>query len=97
MRLLLRNIGDTAARIRRRLGQRVDPRARRLHLRVQPVHATPRQGVDVTTYAAWVSLLQSIKRRNGVAIIYYDGTGTCAALPTYDLSPAPVYVGDTTP
>jgi hypothetical protein len=51
----------------------------------------------VTTYAAWVSLLQSIKRRNGVAIIYYDGTGTCAALPTYDLSPAPVYVGDTTP
>ncbi len=59
--------------------------------------STPWKGVDVTTCAAWLSVLQSVKRRNGLAILYYTGAGTCATLPTYALSPAPAYIGDATP
>jgi hypothetical protein len=59
--------------------------------------STPWKGVDVTSCAAWVSILQSIKRRNGIAVVYYGGTGSCATLPTYGAAPAPVYVGDATP
>jgi hypothetical protein len=59
--------------------------------------ATPLNGVDITTCAAWTSLLQSIKRRNGVAFFYYQGTGTCATLATSSSAPTPYYIADSSP
>lgn len=55
------------------------------------------KGVSSTTCAAWVGMLQAIKRKNGVANFYYADSGSCATLPTYGNSPAPVYIGDVTP
>ncbi|MBW8184290.1 hypothetical protein [Shewanella nanhaiensis] len=52
------------------------------------------KGVSVTTCAMWTAMLQNIKKNNGKAIFYYGGEGTCAALPTYGSTPAPVYIGD---
>jgi len=52
-----------------------------------------RQNVSITTCAMWTSMLQNIKKDNGKAIFYYPGTGTCATLPTYGGTPAPVYIG----
>lgn len=56
--------------------------------------ATPYQGVAITTCAMWTSMLQNIKENGGTANFYFDGTGTCATLPTYGSAPAPVYIGD---
>jgi hypothetical protein len=53
-----------------------------------------RQNVSITTCAMWTSMLQNIKKEGGEAEFYYPGTGTCAALPTYSSSPAPVYIGN---
>jgi hypothetical protein len=52
-----------------------------------------RQGVSITTCAMWTSMLQNIKKEGNKAIFYYSGSGTCAALPTYGNTPAPVYIG----
>jgi hypothetical protein len=52
------------------------------------------KGVGVTTCASWFALLESAKRRNGTVNFYYEGVGSCEALPTYSDSPAPVYIGD---
>ena len=53
-----------------------------------------RQGVSVTTCAMWASMLQNIKKNNGIAQFYYSGDGSCSTLSTYSASPAPVYIGD---
>jgi hypothetical protein len=55
-----------------------------------------RLGVSPTTCAMWTGMLQAIMKKNGTATFYYDGDSTCALLPTYGSSPAPVYVGDVT-
>ena len=52
-----------------------------------------RQNVSITTCAMWTSMLQNIKKEGNKAIFYYPGSVTCAALPTYGSSPAPVYIG----
>jgi 5,10-methenyltetrahydromethanopterin hydrogenase len=54
-------------------------------------------GVDTATCAMWASMLQAIKKKNGRAALYFDGSGSCATLPTYGSAPVPVYVGDVTP
>jgi len=54
-------------------------------------------GVSVSTCAMWTAMLQAIKKKNGIAQFYYDGTGSCATLPTYGSAPVPIYVGDVTP
>jgi hypothetical protein len=59
--------------------------------------ASDYNGVSVTTCAMWTAMLQAIKKKNGTATFYYPGTGTCATLPTYWSTPAPVYIGDVTP
>ncbi|RYV04080.1 hypothetical protein SOPP22_01370 [Shewanella sp. OPT22] len=51
------------------------------------------KGIDTVTCALWVSMLQSTQNNNKKAIFYYSGSGTCASLPTYSTSPAPVYIG----
>ena len=51
------------------------------------------KGIDTVTCAMWASLLQNTQNNEVKAIFYYDGTGSCAALPTYGASPAPVYIG----
>lgn len=53
-----------------------------------------RQGVSPVTCAMWAAMLQHIKKNNGNAHFYFDGEGSCAALPRYWESPAPVYIGD---
>ncbi|NIA55767.1 hypothetical protein HAV22_19210 [Massilia sp. TW-1] len=57
---------------------------------------TERQGVSPTTCAVWFGLLEAIKKKNGVADIYFNGDGSCSTLPTYGSAPAPVYIGDVT-
>ena len=54
-------------------------------------------GVDPTTCAMWTAMLQSIKKKNGIANFYFDGTGSCDSMGTYWSAPAPVYIGDVTP
>jgi hypothetical protein len=56
-----------------------------------------RLGVGVSTCAMWTSLLLNVKKNNSTAQFYFDGTGSCAALPTYTSAPAPLYIGDITP
>jgi hypothetical protein len=56
-----------------------------------------RQGVSPAVCGMWTGMLQLIKRKGGQANFYFDGTGTCAELPVYAGSPAPVYIGDVTP
>ncbi len=55
---------------------------------------TPRNNVSITTCAMWTSMLQNIKKNEGVAIFYYTGEGSCETLPTYGNSPTPRYIGD---
>ena len=55
------------------------------------------KGVEPTTCAMWAGLLQQVKKKSGSAQVYFDGNGSCATLPTYGDSPAPVYIGDVTP
>lgn len=57
---------------------------------------TERQGVSPTTCAVWFGLLEAIKRKNGLAHIYFNGDGSCSTLPTYGNAPAPLYIGDIT-
>ena len=54
-------------------------------------------GVDPATCAMWAAMLQSIKKKNGVANFYFDGAGSCDTMGTYSNAPAPVYIGDVTP
>jgi hypothetical protein len=53
-----------------------------------------RQNVSITTCAMWTSMLQNIKKDGGKATFYYPNSGACATLPTYNSSPAPVYIGN---
>lgn len=50
-----------------------------------------------TTCAMWTAMLQAIKKKNGTANFYFDGSGSCATMPTYGSAPVPVYIGDVTP
>ena len=53
--------------------------------------------VSPTTCAMWAAMLQAIKKKNGLANFYYEGSGSCATLATYGSAPVPVYIGDVTP
>lgn len=55
---------------------------------------TERLGVDTATCAIWTSMVLALKKNANTAQFYYAGSGSCATLPTYTFSPAPVYVGD---
>lgn len=57
---------------------------------------TERQGVSPTTCAVWFGLLEAIKKKNGLAQIYFSGNGSCSTLPIYGNAPAPLYIGDVT-
>lgn len=50
--------------------------------------------VSPTTCAMWTATLQSIKKKGGTAIFYFDGEGTCATLKTYGDALIPSYIGD---
>ena len=57
-----------------------------------------RQGVSITTCALWASMLIGAQNEGKKVTFYYNGTASynsCATLPTYGASPAPVYVGTT--
>lgn len=54
---------------------------------------TERQGVSITTCAMWASMLQNVQNNDVRAIFYYGEAGTCATLPIYGDTPAPVYIG----
>ena len=57
-----------------------------------------RQGVSIPTCAIWTSLLLNLHKDGEKAIFYYrttDSYNSCAQLPIYGSSPAPVYIGDT--
>ena len=56
-----------------------------------------RQGVSPTVCGMWTAMLQLVKRKGGIVNLYFNGTGSCAELPVYSASPAPVYIGDVTP
>ena len=49
--------------------------------------------VDTVTCALWVGMLQGAQNNGKRVQFYYDGTGSCATLPTYSSAPAPVYIG----
>ncbi|PKF80342.1 hypothetical protein CW749_07180 [Vibrio sp. vnigr-6D03] len=51
------------------------------------------KGIDTVTCSLWVGMLQNIQNNAKKAIFYYGGQGTCATLPTYGNTPAPVYIG----
>lgn len=53
--------------------------------------------VDQITCAMWTGLLQNSQVNNQKVIFYYSGEGSCAALPTYGATPAPVYIGTVKP
>jgi hypothetical protein len=53
-----------------------------------------RLGVSPVTCAMWAAMLQHIKKNNGNANFYFEGTGSCATLPVYGESPAPLYIGN---
>jgi hypothetical protein len=59
--------------------------------------ASDYQSVHPTTCAMWTAMLQAIKKKSGRASFYFDGTGSCATMPTYWSAPVPVYIGDVTP
>ena len=55
-----------------------------------------RQGVSIATCAMWTSMLLNLKEKAKKADFYYTTTpeyNSCADLPTYSASPAPVYIG----
>lgn len=54
-------------------------------------------GVTPATCAMWTAMLQSIKKKNGLATFYFGGEGSCATMLTYGNAPVPAYVGDITP
>ena len=49
--------------------------------------------VDTVTCALWVGMLQGAQNNGKLVQFYYEGTGSCATLPTYSSAPAPVYIG----
>lgn len=53
--------------------------------------------VSPTTCAMWTGMVQSIKKKNGLANIYFGGEGSCATMGTYGSAPIPTYIGDITP
>jgi hypothetical protein len=58
--------------------------------------SSERLGVSPTTCAMWTRMLQSLKLVGKRADFYYQLEPTftsCADLPTYSASPAPVYIG----
>ena len=56
---------------------------------------TPRLGVDPVTCALWAATLLNARKTASNVMLYYSGSGSCATLPVYGNSPAPVYVGET--
>jgi len=55
-----------------------------------------RQGVSIATCATWVGVIESARKLNQEILAYYtvDATfSSCADLPVYSASPAPVYIG----
>lgn len=54
---------------------------------------TPFKGVPTSVCAAWAATLLQTKRANGSLQFYYEGVGSCAALPGYGDAPAPIYIG----
>lgn len=54
-------------------------------------------GVSPSTCAMWATMLQVIKKKNGIANFYYQGAGACSTLATYGSAPVPTYIGDVTP
>ena len=57
---------------------------------------TPRLGIQTTTCAIWTAALFEARKNNSNIALYYSGDGSCATLPTYSNSPAPVYLGPST-
>jgi hypothetical protein len=53
-----------------------------------------RLGVSPVTCAMWAAMLQHIKKNNGNASFYFEGAGSCATVPVYGESPAPLYIGN---
>ena len=51
-----------------------------------------RLGVSVATCAMWAATLHNIKRSGGTATFYYDGTGSCSTIATYESAPVPTYI-----
>lgn len=49
--------------------------------------------VDTVTCALWVGMLQGAQNNGKLVKFYYEGTGSCGTLPTYDSAPAPLYIG----
>jgi len=57
---------------------------------------TERNGVSITTCATWVGVIETARKMNQEIWSYYytDSSFTsCADIPTYSASPAPVYIG----
>jgi len=52
-----------------------------------------RQGVGITTCAMWTSMLQNAQAKDIQVAFYYPGEGSCATLPTYGATQAPIYIG----
>jgi hypothetical protein len=53
--------------------------------------------VSPSACAMWTGMLLAIKKKNGSANFYFEGSSTCDRLPTYGNAPIPVYIGDVTP
>lgn len=58
---------------------------------------TERLGVSTETCSIWAAMLLNFKNTGSQAQFYYSGTGSCATLPTYTYSPAPLYIGGVDP
>lgn len=54
------------------------------------------KGVSITTCAMWASMLANFQEKNRRAVFYYndEAVQSCAELPTYNLAPAPIYIGN---
>lgn len=52
-----------------------------------------RQGVSPTVCLAWLAVLNQAQRAESLVHMHYPGEGSCAMLPTYDMAPAPIYIG----
>jgi hypothetical protein len=52
-----------------------------------------RLGVSTETCSMWTAMLLNFQKNASLAQFYYSGTGSCATLPVYSYSPAPLYIG----
>jgi len=52
-----------------------------------------RQNIGITTCAMWTSMLQNAQAKDIQVAFYYPGEGSCATLPTYGATQAPIYIG----